>query len=568
MARTIKHVVLRDGVYQYQRRVPKKVIDRPVQFASFFGGNPQFRKSLGTRDQGEALKEAYRVRKEFERRVNGALEQAVAHPTVRPITEKMLLDIRGRQTAAVLRPYRLHLVYREQDPRHNEELQRMFEHFEQDAERIQNSLIDLVPTDDPSLDVNRIAEDIIGFEGIDAPLGSTARSLVNKAVREGLVEGYRQIGRLMDGTQSVLQDEGRRLRTKAPRLSEIVATHAAAVNSRRTKVEIDTALRDFISLIGDLPIDEITKSNVRRFCEHEGAKTVGGRSRNSVARPMSSGNLQKKVGLLRAAVNRSIQRGIFEGVNPFAGINVAVFTTAQSASVMPDKRPFETDELNRIFAYPWFTGCASATDIHRRGDYRLSGMHYWAPVLALLTGCRAGELGGLMLDEVRIDDRMPHIIIRDNKFRTTKKHYQRKIPLLDQLMDLGFADFVAAVRSKGEERLLSDWLAPGGRAETDDPSWSNAAVIRSFNQTLIPKALTGMLMPGARREVTFHSFRGAFKRLLGLQRYGIQANYVHEVVGHEKFHLDARYVREIPLEETYPAIRKCRYEGLVIPPPS
>lgn len=173
-----------------------------------------------------------------------------------------------------------------------------------------------------------------------------------------------------------------------------------------------------------------------------------------------------------------------------------------------------------------------------------------------------------MLDEVRIDDRMPHIIIRDNKFRTTKKHYQRKIPLLDQLMDLGFADFVAAVRSKGEERLLSDWLAPGGRAETDDPSWSNAAVIRSFNQTLIPKALTGMLMPGARREVTFHSFRGAFKRLLGLQRYGIQANYVHEVVGHEKFHLDARYVREIPLEETYPAIRKCRYEGLVIPPPS
>jgi hypothetical protein len=91
-------------------------------------------------------------------------------------------------------------------------------------------------------------------------------------------------------------------------------------------------------------------------------------------------------------------------------------------------------------------------------------------------------------------------------------------------------------------------------------------MIRSFNNTLIPTALNGVLIPGARREVTFHAFRGAFKTLLGLQRYRIQTNYIHEVVGHAKFHLDERYVKQIPLEETYPIIHSCRYENVQIPP--
>jgi integrase len=92
-------------------------------------------------------------------------------------------------------------------------------------------------------------------------------------------------------------------------------------------------------------------------------------------------------------------------------------------------------------------------------------------------------------------------------------------------------------------------------------------VIRSFNQTLIPKALDGLLVEGARRAVTFHGFRGAFKTLLMMNKYGIQPNYVHEVVGHEKSNLDARYIGEIPLAETYPAVRACHYEGLVLPRP-
>ncbi len=565
MANAIKYVTKRDGVYQYQRRVPQEVLDRPAAYEALFGGRPLFRRSLRTKDQAAALIATHEVEIDFDRRVQQALGKALLATPQRRLTPNLLQAISAEQKSLVARPYRQHLVQREQDMAHHVEVERMFEQFEMDAEDIRRVLIDMEPTDDPRLDVAAIANRIIENEAICAPTASPERSFVIKAVREGLIDGYREIGELMSGKQSVMPAVNAVKRTKQPRLSEVVMKHVAVIPSRRTKSEIQTALRDFIAHVGDLPIDEITKAHVRSFCDHQGAKTVGGRTRNSIARPMSSANLKKKVGLLRAAVNRFGAQSGFEGANPFAGIRVAVFTTPQSAKVMPDKRPFELEELNRVFAYPWFTGCASAKRIHSPGHHRLTGMHYWAPVVALLTGCRAGELGGLMVDEVRLDDRFPHIIIRDNKFRTTKKHYQRKIPMLDQLIELGFIDFVERARSQGHERLFDDWIAPGGNAHADDPAWSNSAVIRSFNQTLVPKALDGLLMPGARRAVTFHSFRGAFKTLLTLQRYGIQQNYVHEVVGHEKFHLDARYIGEIPLEETYPAIRACRYDGLVLP---
>lgn len=82
-----------------------------------------------------------------------------------------------------------------------------------------------------------------------------------------------------------------------------------------------------------------------------------------------------------------------------------------------------------------------------------------------------------------------------------------------------------------------------------------------------PIALKGILIRRARREVTFHSFRDAFKTMLGLSNYRLPPNYKHEVIGHAKFALDQRHVGEIPVDETYPAVRACRYEGLALPPP-
>jgi len=69
---------------------------------------------------------------------------------------------------------------------------------------------------------------------------------------------------------------------------------------------------------------------------------------------------------------------------------------------MPEKRRFNDEELALVFPHPWFSRCQSVTNTFEPGTYRLSGLQFWVPVLALLTSCRAGELGGLMLTEIRL----------------------------------------------------------------------------------------------------------------------------------------------------------------------
>jgi hypothetical protein len=156
-------------------------------------------------------------------------------------------------------------------------------------------------------------------------------------------------------------------------------------------------------------------------------------------------------------------------------------------------------------------------------------------------------------------------VIQDNIYRTTKGSYRRSIPLVDALLDHGFGEFVERVRKDGHDRLFHDWKAPAGKIDASTTAWSNGSVIRAFNRTVLWQQLSSILTEGARQQVTFHGFRGAFKTLLGRPEYGIPENYKHEVIGHAKTAMDKRYIQEIPLADTYAVMRRCAYNGLVLP---
>lgn len=276
--------------------------------------------------------------------------------------------------------------------------------------------------------------------------------------------------------------------------------------------------------------------------------------------------MRKKLALIRAGFNFAIKRGELDMVNPASGIDVAVFAQPRPAMTMPRKRPFRVPELQSIFEYPWFTGCQSPVDTHSPGDYRLQGMHFWVPVVAALTGLRAGELGGLKIAEIAIDDKYPHIFVQPNEFRPTKNGQSRRVPILDCLDAIGFSSFVELRRQSGNARLFDDWKAPRRTTKSEsDTAWSNGSIIRAFNRTIVPRALEREVNGQIRLDVTFHSFRGAFKSMLGLHRHGLSPNFINEVIGHSKNELDERYVGEIPIEETYPAMRSCTYAGLALP---
>ena len=325
--------------------------------------------------------------------------------------------------------------------------------------------------------------------------------------------------------------------------------------------EVELSLSLFEKIVGSKALGALSRSDFSRYVEHLANQVVGGKSEGSIVRSASAQTVKKRLGILRAAINFAIDRDWFSGSNPASGVKVDAFVRKPDKALMPDKRGFKIAELNSLFAYPWFTGCKSAAETHLVGDHRLSGAEYWVPIVALYTGCRASELGGLRVAEVILDDTHPHFLIRANTYRSIKNAEARNVPMLDALMKLGFADYVVRIKDSGADRLFPDWHKGAG----DSSGWGNSKLIRSFNRTVIPTALKGTLSPDARTEVTFHNLRSAFKTMLVSQDQGIHPNIINDVIGHAKGEMDSRYVGSLPIEVTYSAIHMCDYKGLVLP---
>ncbi len=485
----------------------------------------------------------------------------------RPVTPAVLTKITAFMRDTIVRPWEQRMTLAELGGVHAEELEDALQRRDFDAQEMGAILRDRKASDDPRLpDVEHSAAALIRQERLDAPPGSPVRAFVVRAVRDGLLAGHNDVDDILSGKRRALPNRPRIRTSTAPRLSDVVADYTGQLRAERTIREANGALASFVAIIGDMPLDELTRQDFIAFCRAEGARTVGGKASDSVARPISPETLKKKIGLLRAAINLAIQTDRVPGPNPAANIDATKFTKPVSAAVMPAKRGFDVHELTLILQHPWFTGCESQSKIHEAGSHRLSGAHYWAPVLAMHTGCRAGELGGLRIAEIRLDHQHPHIVIRDNVYRTTKGSYTRRVPILDVLLEHGFGDFVERQATAGHDRLFADWEPPAGKVDANATAWSNGRIIRSFNRTVVRQQLGAILVSGARQEVTFHGFRGAFKTLLTRIEYGLNPNYIHEVVGHAKLGLDQRYIGEIPIADTYPAMHGCRYNGLQLPP--
>ena len=577
MAAAVKHVKLRNGVYQYVRRVPMEVQRHAAHWDRYFQSRQLFRVSLKTKDQMQMHVAAMKVHADFERRIDDITGRKVVSmpqgfgmvaPAARALSQSYLDHLVKRYRAVTYQPFEKAFLKADTDPSHADEYKRMVYEFELFAPQIieeREARAGEEGIDTPA----DIAAWLVEMDGIKAPAGSAEFGLIVGAIRAGISQGHRDIQALIEGNIAPrISVVGTIANTKSLILSEVMNKYLIHRElPPRTEIEVRSSVRIFGEVIGDKPLDEITRKDFQKFVEKISASVIGSPKSGSVVRPVSAATVKKRIALLRAIINYAIDREYFGGPNPASGIKIDAYVKRSDLSIMPKKRRFTVEEMNLIFQHPWFTGCSSSTDTHSPGAVRLQGQEYWVPVLAALSGCRASELGGLMISEVVLDGPTPHLYIRDNKFRRTKSGKSRKVPLLDCLFDLGFRRYVEKIASGGAERLFPDWHASKGKNtnRNDDKAWANGSVIRAFNRTVIPSMLKGRLLEGARQEVTFHSFRGAFKAMLGSSEYKINHNWINEIIGHAKDQLDNSYIGEVALEETYAAVHACRYKGLQLP---
>ena len=128
--RTGKHFSLREGVFYYQRRVPKAVLDRPEAFQLFFSSREAFRKSLGTKVYSEALAKAAIEEIEFDNLVAAAIggRSVVGFPLVRRTFDTAALGEIARMTRdRITRNWRQEIVQAEVTVGAAESLERRIE---------------------------------------------------------------------------------------------------------------------------------------------------------------------------------------------------------------------------------------------------------------------------------------------------------------------------------------------------------------------------------------------------------------------------------------------------------
>lgn len=567
--RSFRHVTKRGGVYQYQRRVPKAVIDRPEAHQLLFRGQPVYRKTLGTGVYAEALAKASVAEIEFDGLVAAATRSV---PAVQSLPARPIRSLDAVGLAEASRKVRDQIVC---------DWRRDIVHAEVDATaakyldwRIAKTLAAQEANSDRSqawgsqFSIQESARQINVDLGFGLEETSTGFGELIRAVSDGLVQAREDVQTMLKGkslpdapSSTLLNKFSAEVRpsSEAKKFSDVVREQVRVANfAPKTIQKALRAHRRFVEIVGDKPVDTITRQDVHAFLDAVAAQEVG--QSVGASHPVSRATVQSYLTQISSPMAFAIGRGWRDGPNPAANIDLSHWVGATDPTLVPAKRRFEIAELNALFMHPWFSGCASPTLSYQPGEHLLSDMRYWAPVLALFTGARASELGGLKLTEIMLSS-APHILVQPNEYRRTKNGKARSVPLLDDLMALGFDRYVHRIAASKSDRLFPDWECPRERgAGVDDElsRWANSKWIRAFNRTVIPSVFERDAK-ATRSPVTFHSFRGACKKLLLDSGDRTKAN---AIIGHSQDELDRRYLGHYSADELHSEFHKARFRDL------
>jgi integrase len=250
-------------------------------------------------------------------------------------------------------------------------------------------------------------------------------------------------------------------------------------------------------------------------------------------------------------------------VNPVADQRVEVRRNKRGGK---KRHPWTIDELNRMFAAPVFTGCRSLRHWKQPGIVVLrDSAKYWVPLIALFSGLRLGEIIQMQVADVKTLEGIQYFDVTPVGFEdadeegddpTDEKSLKtassrRAVPIHTTLLDLGFDDFLASQREKGESRLFPEFT----RAQ-DDGSWSKrfSKYFKRFRESI------GV----TRRGVKFHSLRHNVED--ALRNADVRKEVRDAIQGHSESGVSREYGSGYYLRTLNEAVQMIHYDG-VLPPP-
>ena len=295
-------------------------------------------------------------------------------------------------------------------------------------------------------------------------------------------------------------------------VSHVIEKYAAERSPQwtgKTGVQIAATFRIMHEVIGDPPIGEVEKADIRRVKEALQKRPARAKA----------GSKEAQRGLAAATVNRHIiaLSTFFRWAvdNGYCQVNPAERLTVRKTKRPDAQRPaMTTDEIRTLFTSPAYCGCASHNRRSKPGELIIRDALYWVPLLSAYAGLRMAEALHLTANDVQVIDGLTCIEIRPSQGHKLKSVAgARTIPLHPVLHRLGFLDHAS---THGD-------LFPEIERSGPDLSKSYRFTKRFANYR---KAI------GITREgVVFHSLRSSF--ITALKHSGAQEALVAELAGHE-----------------------------------
>lgn len=230
----------------------------------------------------------------------------------------------------------------------------------------------------------------------------------------------------------------------------IAGDHGLAGN---TITEYQLSVDRFISVHGDLDINDISKEHVKEY--RDLLRKVPSRPPNDVrALPIAKqvvwaghNDMQR---LSQAAINKN-----------FLGVKAALNHAYNETSILTDpywrnpfdgfsKKPKQAENPVRRFTDEQI-GLIFSSDLYKPK----TAEKFWVPLVLFYTGARLTEISQIHVSDV-LTDPIPHIVLENlededpvaaKKLKNESSH--RTVPLHRALLDMGFLDYVASMRNAG-----------------------------------------------------------------------------------------------------------------------
>ncbi|TYO64255.1 hypothetical protein FXV83_23070 [Bradyrhizobium hipponense] len=349
--------------------------------------------------------------------------------------------------------------------------------------------------------------------------------------------------------------------TSITKLSENLIKEKAKLGewNGKTQRQARSLVATFVEMIGDDHVRSLAQSRVAEYRSLLLAlPRTYGKGQNDRKTPLSvwleraKALPENEVGREPGTLNRHLTQlqevlvyieACGHKIPEFSGVSKLL--SKKKGRARDERNPFSPEDLAAIFRQPPWTGCESLENRLVSGVMIYHDALSIVPYLARYTLGRREELCGLDVDDVLEEGGIPYIFIRPNEHRTLKNpQSKRRIPLVGEVVRLGFLRYRAEIKSLGYKLLFPELRAASDRTPLGDVFYGDWIKVQD---QAVPKA--------AEERKVFHSFRKAGGA--DLKDAGVASELRADILGHGGDNItEERYVSSAKLKQMLEALEK------------